>query len=146
MLSILAALAVPAYKDYVARAQVYEGITLLQGLRTQVMTHYDVQGSLPSSSDIPTVSNPTDLIEQLAVDNNGGNNGINVIKINVRFSSNADAELSGKSIFMEGKVENGAWEWLCRHSVGILVIDNKYLPQECQFSGSCNDVFCLDDP
>lgn len=137
--------AVSAYKDYVVRSQVVEALELLKDMQIKVAQYYEINGTMPSSAQFPSVNNPSKLVSQLMVENNGGINGIYVVKIHATFSTEADQNLVGKSIFIEGKVKNNTWIWLCRHSVGILVIDNKYLPETCQFEGACPDLFCLDE-
>ena len=41
IIGILAAIAIPAYADYTARAQVSEGVTLLGSAKTDVVNEYD---------------------------------------------------------------------------------------------------------
>lgn len=142
---LLSIKAISMYKTYVIRSQANEALELLKALQAKVMMYYDSYGVMPTSAQIPNVNNPTRLISFVALEYNGGINNIQVVKIHATFSSAADANLIGKSIFIEGTVKNGAWVWLCRHSVGALVIDNIYLPKTCQYSNACPDLFCLDD-
>lgn len=142
---VLAAVATPFLSDYLVRAQVNEAVVLLQARATEAASFYETRNALPSDTDMPDIMNPTVRITEIAVENNGGANDTDVIKIHATFSSNADDDLAGKALFMEGAVINGSWQWLCRHSVGINVIDNKFLPGACQYSGSCPDMYCLDD-
>lgn len=46
IVGILAAVAIPAYQDYIARAQVTEMITLMAGFKTPIQESYDVEGNL----------------------------------------------------------------------------------------------------
>lgn len=47
IIGILAALAVPAYQNYVIRARVAEGLGLLSGAKPAIVTHYASTGSMP---------------------------------------------------------------------------------------------------
>ena len=49
IIGILAAIAIPAYNDYTARAQVSEAISLLGGLKTPVSEFYHDKGAFPAS-------------------------------------------------------------------------------------------------
>jgi type IV pilus assembly protein PilA len=49
IIGILAAIAVPAYQDYIARAQISEGITLAGGLKARVAELYGQDGVCPSN-------------------------------------------------------------------------------------------------
>ena len=48
IIGILAAVAIPQYQNYVARAQMAEGLTLASGAKTAVVEYYDSNGSFPS--------------------------------------------------------------------------------------------------
>ena len=52
IIGILAAVAIPQYQDYTARAQVSEAVTLLGGLKTPVIDHYTMNGVYP---DVATI-------------------------------------------------------------------------------------------
>lgn len=49
IIGILAAAALPAYQNYIARSQVNEATMLLSGLKTEVTTHYGEFGSCPQN-------------------------------------------------------------------------------------------------
>jgi len=48
IIGILAAVALPAYQDYIARAQAAEGAELLAGLKAPVAEYYYDRGALPT--------------------------------------------------------------------------------------------------
>ena len=51
IIGILAAIAIPQYQNYVARAQVAEGLTLASGAKTAVAEYYDSNGRFPTYPD-----------------------------------------------------------------------------------------------
>jgi len=51
IIGILAAIAIPQYQDYIARAQASEGCTLLGGLKTPIAEYFAVNGKLPKLTD-----------------------------------------------------------------------------------------------
>ena len=48
IIGILAAIAIPAYNDYIARSQVSEAVTLMSGAKTPVSEYYADKGAWPS--------------------------------------------------------------------------------------------------
>lgn len=53
IIAILAAIAIPQYNDYTARAQLSEALTLLDGLKTPIADNYSQDGASTSCA-IPT--------------------------------------------------------------------------------------------
>ena len=51
IIGILAAVAIPQYQNYVARAQMAEGLTLASGAKTAVAEYYDSNGRFPTNPD-----------------------------------------------------------------------------------------------
>jgi type IV pilus assembly protein PilA len=49
IIGILAAIAIPAYQDYIARAQVSDAVELLGGLKTPMAEYYADKGSWPQN-------------------------------------------------------------------------------------------------
>src|SRR5436190_4180840 len=52
IIGILAAVAIPAYQDYIARAQVSEAVSLLGSAKTPMAEFYASQGTWPNTSDV----------------------------------------------------------------------------------------------
>ena len=51
IIGILAAIAIPQYQNYVARAQMAEGLALASGAKTAVAEYYDSNGRFPTYPD-----------------------------------------------------------------------------------------------
>jgi len=47
IIGILAAVAIPQYRDYIAQAQAVEACSLLSGLKTPITEHFFAKGALP---------------------------------------------------------------------------------------------------
>jgi type IV pilus assembly protein PilA len=64
IIGILAAVAIPAYGDYTARAQAAEGFTLMDGLKTPLTELYTSNGSFSvvSTTGTPTTSQVTGIV------------------------------------------------------------------------------------
>ena len=50
IIGILAAVAIPAYQDYIARAQVSEGVTLSAGGKTPMAEYFNDKGNWPAAA------------------------------------------------------------------------------------------------
>ncbi|HFA3798888.1 TPA: pilin, partial [Neisseria gonorrhoeae] len=62
IVGILAAVALPAYQDYTARAQVSEAILLAEGQKSAVTEYYLNNGKWPANNgDAGVASTPTDI-------------------------------------------------------------------------------------
>ncbi|HFB4050532.1 TPA: pilin, partial [Neisseria gonorrhoeae] len=61
IVGILAAVALPAYQDYTARAQVSEAILLAEGQKSAVTEYYLNHGEWPENNTSAGVANPTDI-------------------------------------------------------------------------------------
>src|SRR3954465_8282292 len=52
IIGILAAVAIPAYQDYIARAQVSEAVSLLGSGKTPFAEYFSSQGVWPAATDV----------------------------------------------------------------------------------------------
>jgi len=59
IIGILAAIAIPAYQDYTIRAQVTEGLNLIDGVKVAVADYYTQNGAYPAA--VLTTAPPTGL-------------------------------------------------------------------------------------
>lgn len=62
VIGILAAIAVPNYRDFIIRARVTEIITFAASYRAGIIEHYAVNGSMPTW---PEINNPTRFIRRI---------------------------------------------------------------------------------
>ncbi|HGL9677507.1 TPA: pilin, partial [Neisseria gonorrhoeae] len=74
IVGILAAVALPAYQDYTARAQVSEAILLAEGQKSAVTEYYLNHGKWPKDNgDAGVASSPSDIkgkyVEKVEVNN-----------------------------------------------------------------------------
>jgi type IV pilus assembly protein PilA len=67
IIGILAAIALPAYQNYTARAQVSEAILGVSAMRTDVTEFVQSRGELPADADVPD-GVPTALVASITWD------------------------------------------------------------------------------
>ena len=61
IIAILAAIALPAYQDYLIRSQVSEGAVLADGSKTAVSEFYSNKGTFPSTQAFAWTGTPSRL-------------------------------------------------------------------------------------
>ena len=126
IIGILAAIAIPAYQDYIARAQASEGLSATSGLRADIAVHLSEEGNLDAVAADPQVADVTANLDgeyftagTVVVTNGTG-------QIDVPFTAgvhNGDTmTITPTIIAATGQISG----WTCNG------LDAKYLPNACQ--------------
>jgi len=123
IIAILAAIALPAYQDYVARSQVSEAMSLASGAKTAVAEKYADTGDFVGIDNAAAGLADADEIKGKYVESVTVTDGV----ITVEFNDNASAKINTANITLTPKDEGGSISWTCGGSV-----DNKYLPSSCR--------------
>lgn len=108
IIGILAAIAIPAYQDYITRARVTEGINMIAAAKTGVAEYMTTNnGTAPTTNAqaglAATIS--SNLVSSVGV----GAGGV----LTVTFSAAAGPSLSGLTILFTPTMANGAVTWDC---------------------------------
>ncbi|EPF9363452.1 pilin, partial [Neisseria gonorrhoeae] len=113
IVGILAAVALPAYQDYTARAQVSEAILLAEGQKSAVTEYYLNHGKWPEDNTSAGVASASKIIgkyvKQVEV-----KNGVVTAQM---ASSNVNKEIQGKKLSLWAKREDGSVKWFCGQPV-----------------------------
>ncbi|HGM1797567.1 TPA: pilin [Neisseria gonorrhoeae] len=114
IVGILAAVALPAYQDYTARAQVSEAILLAEGQKSAVTEYYLNHGIWPKdNASAGVASTPTDIkgkyVQKVEV-----NNGVVTAQMN---PSGVNKEIQGKRLSLWAKRQDGSVKWFCGQPV-----------------------------
>ncbi len=136
IIALLAAIAIPAYQDYVIRSQVSEGLALSQvaGSKTAIMEFYTNTGRLPGSAGsvgIPAALSVTgSYVSRVDVGVPAGGLGL----VRVSFSSvnpnKANAALNGAVVLLSPITGVGSMKWSCNNAANT--VKAKYLPSVCR--------------
>ncbi|HEZ6645344.1 TPA: pilin [Neisseria meningitidis] len=148
IVGILAAVALPAYQDYTARAQVSEAILLAEGQKSAVTEYYLNHGEWPANnSDAGVASTPSDIkgkyVEKVEV-------AKGVVTAEMK-STGVNKEIQGKKLSLWAKRQNGSVKWFCGQPVTrdannadtvaaatTKKIDTKHLPSTCRDAASAS--------
>ncbi|HGO8987715.1 TPA: pilin [Neisseria meningitidis] len=143
IVGILAAVALPAYQDYTARAQVSEAILLAEGQKSAVTEYYLNHGEWPannSSAGVATSANIKGKYVQSVEVKNG-------VVTATMLSSGVNNEIKGKKLSLWAKRQDGSVKWFCGQPVTRAAnntakdavtaandkqIDPKHLPSTCR--------------
>lgn len=128
IIGILAAIAIPAYQDYITRAQVSEAVTLGGGLKAPLAEYASDKAAWPSGlvapSGTPTSTQITaTLIGKYATVSNtiGGTFPAGTVTVNMT-TGNA----SGKTVLFTTSDQGASWS--CTSGT----VDAKYRPNACK--------------
>ncbi|MBG8730058.1 pilin [Neisseria meningitidis] len=149
IVGILAAVALPAYQDYTARAQVSEAILLAEGQKSAVTEYYLNHGEWPGDNSSAGVATSSEIkgkyVKSVEV-----KNGVVTAQM---ASSNVNNEIKGKKLSLWAKRQNGSVKWFCGQPVerndtatatdvaaanGTDKIDTKHLPSTCRDAASAS--------
>ncbi|HFB5936983.1 TPA: pilin, partial [Neisseria gonorrhoeae] len=113
IVGILAAVALPAYQDYTARAQVSEAILLAEGQKSAVTEYYLNHGKWPENNDSAGVASASKIIgkyvKQVEVKNG-------VVTATMK-SDGVNKEIKDKKLSLWAKREAGSVKWFCGQPV-----------------------------
>ncbi|HIB3202023.1 TPA: pilin [Neisseria meningitidis] len=149
IVGILAAVALPAYQDYTARAQVSEAILLAEGQKSAVTEYYLNHGIWPANNSSAGVASSANIkgkyVKEVTVANG--------VVTATMASSNVNNEIKGKKLSLWAKRQDGSVKWFCGQPVqrangasadavnkvtGNDKIDTKHLPSTCRDAASAS--------
>jgi type IV pilus assembly protein PilA len=131
IIAILAAIAIPAYQNYLIRAQVSEGAVLADGLKTPLAEYYSNHGGFPQSASNASIGLPANAtsvsgkyVSQVQFTANG--------VIEATFGTSAvNSAISGSMFTLSPIVSGGSIAWSCTSTIGNPV-PQKYMPASCR--------------
>ncbi len=125
IIAILAAIAIPAYQDYLVRSQVSEGATLASGAKTAVAEYYANYGVAPTSNALAGVD---PVITGTYVSGVTVTSGL----ITVAFAQpRTNKAISTSKLVYKANFTAGSTKWDCT-AAGGTTIASKYLPSACR--------------
>lgn len=124
IIGILAAIALPAYQDYMARSQMSEAMTLASGAKAAVSEFYGNNGDWPASNESAGLAAATDIKGKYVdeVDVAGGGTIVATLK-----TSGVAPGIGGQTLTLSAITHPGSVEWKCTSSALA-----KYVPTSCR--------------
>lgn len=125
IIAILAAIAIPAYQNYLIRAQVSEGAVLADGAKTPITEFYSNTGHFPQANGSAGLASSGSITGKYVT---GVNVGTTQGRIIATFGSQANSAISGSTFTLSAVTSSGSIAWTCTQSS----VDKKYLPSSCR--------------
>ena len=124
IIGILAAVAIPAYQDYIARAQVSEAVSLTAGGKTPLAEYFADKGVWPSTADVVMGNLSGKYVSNITI--TAGNAVSTAVTLQAKMkTSNVNSAVIDKTLELtstDGKV------WSCTGGD----LSSKYRPAACR--------------
>lgn len=138
IIGILAVIALPAYQDYTARAQISEAISLMEGQKSAVVEYYADKGAWPTGNTQAGIATSIQgkYVEKVEVGGSG------VITAEMK-ATDVNKEIQGKTVSLTphattagatpgaAATANGSFTWTCAPGT-TNGVDPKFLPSSCR--------------
>ncbi len=129
IIGILAAIAIPAYQDYIARSQMTEAMTLASGLKGAVSETFSQDATCPTNGQAG-IATATDIkgkyVTQVATGGTATASGGCTITATMS-SSTTSKGIQGATLTLTlSNADKGSNVWTCTSSAA-----QKYLPKSC---------------
>ena len=125
IIGILAAIAIPAYQDYIARSQMTEAMSLAGGQKGAVTEYWSNQGAWPTDNAAAGVATATAIngkyVNQVAIA--GG-----VITATMK-TTDISKGIQGQTLVLSPTTSAGSVQWKCK---GSTTATAKYYPTVCR--------------
>ena len=126
IIGILAAIAIPAYQDYIARAQVSEAVQLLGGGKTPLAEFYSDKGVWPSAAESVMGAVSGKYVQSVAITTGAADTEPVLTLTATMKSTGVNKNIRGSTVLLT--TANGGQQWGCKKGT----IDDKYLPGACK--------------
>ena len=130
IVAILAALAIPAYQDYVIRSQVAEGVVVSDNPKDAMWGFISTTGKMPADNDSAGLPQPTSITGKFvsSIDVAGGQM---VITYSSTSPQRANIALDGKTLILSPSLgpSLGSIIWKCQPAG---TVPSRFLPSICR--------------
>ncbi|WP_456151313.1 pilin [Acinetobacter schindleri] len=124
IIGILAAIAIPAYQDYIARSQMTEAMNLAGGQKGAVTEYYSNTGDFPTSNTEAGIAGTITgkYVQSVAISTGG------LITATLK-NTDVSEGIRGQTLVLSPTTSAGSVEWVCRGSTAATA---KYYPTACR--------------
>ena len=123
IIGILAAIAIPSYNDYTARAQMSEAVELMGGTKTPLAEYYADKGTWPSIGQV--AGGLSGKYTSNLSGATGGNPSTYIVTATM-LGSGVNNNIQNKTVTLT--TTDGGQKWTCAAGT----INDKYLPAACR--------------
>jgi type IV pilus assembly protein PilA len=124
IIGILAAVAIPAYQDYIARSQVSEAVSLTAGGKTPMAEFFADKGVWPSTADMVMGNDRGKYVSLITI--TSGGNSANSLALEARMKdTGVNSAITSATLILES---SSGKTWQCTGGT----IGSKYRPAACR--------------
>ena len=127
IIGILAAVAIPAYQDYIARSQVSEAVSLSAGGKTPLAEYFSDRGMWPQASSDVMGNTSGKYTQEISITAGNLTNTTVVLTATMK-ATGVNAAIASGTILLQSSNGNS---WDCAVSIGG-TISAKYRPGSCR--------------
>ena len=141
IIGILAAIAIPAYQDYLMRSQVSEGLSMASAAKASVSEFYANRGTWPATTSAAGLGSAASIdgkyVSAITVAGGGitvdYGNAVNTKLSSARVGLTPGASVNGDVIWRCGNAADpSGWGSATTATAATTSIANKYLPSSCR--------------
>jgi len=127
IIGILAAVALPAYRDYSVRAKVSELILAASSGKTQLAEFVNTNGQMPSAASLSLASQTSKYVASVVYTNTSASVGVLTVT-----ATAVESAISGATLALTGTVNaTGQIDWTCA-AASSGGIQARFLPSSCK--------------
>jgi type IV pilus assembly protein PilA len=127
IIGILAAVALPAYRDYTVRAKVSELILAASAGKTDVSEYVNTNGVMPGTASLPLTAQLSKYVASVSYTGQTASAGYILVT-----ATAAEPAINGAQIALNGVATNGQVVWTCNTANTTTAIEAKFLPASCK--------------
>jgi type IV pilus assembly protein PilA len=120
IIGILAAVAIPSYQDYTARAQVTEAVSLTSSFKTGLAEYYADRGSYPANLTAIGSTTSGKYVGSITVSSSNAN-----VSVTATMNATVNPNIRGSTLIL---YSTDSLQWSCN----LGNVDSKYRPSSCK--------------
>ena len=124
IIGTLAALAIPAYQNYVIRAQVSEGLNLVGPFKVAVAEFHNSNGAFPANNADAGLEPPAAYTGKYVISVSVASDVVSIL-----YGNDANAQISGRIVTLTAIDSLGSLSWDCASGGAIPIV---YMPSACR--------------
>ena len=128
IIGILAAIAIPQYTSYVARAQVSEALSLSSALKTAIAEYRQTAAAWPATNEIAGA--PATITGKYVA--TVATTGAGLITVTMGAAAPVSTDLQSKTLTLQATDGDGVISWICDGAPAGTAIADKFLPTSCK--------------
>jgi type IV pilus assembly protein PilA len=132
IIGILAAIAIPAYQDYIAKSQVAEVFSLTDGQKTNIASVFGDKGYCPNNGSFGIPAAGSIKGKYVATVTLGHDSAGNCTMLAEMQASGVNTNVKSKQVWIVAHDNGGSMSWDCSSQDTTNGLRQKYLPSNCK--------------